>query len=541
VAIESSHIIEELQANIQSRDKIKAKIIIDHLKDLDESTAKLLLFELTKAPENFIVPVLAGIIAGEPQLAYFTDLKNIFYQKIVDSPPAIMRLLQDKQFPDKKPFIKAAGAVQCVNSVPIILNILRTTTDMELGKICLQALGNIGDPHTVTDISDYLYSGNRELTKTAVEALKEMDTQESIARLIDRIGTDHELDKKIIDALGELQDHQSIKGMNDLMLAHDAIIRNHAKSKLVEIGAKAVPILIENLKIENADLQIHTLNVLALIGDISAAQPIRKFLFNDPKDANARFAAYETLGELPLKKGAFVLTSGLNDPESQVQIAAARALEKNMDLTIIAGIKNLISGGKEEALRIIKAFINAEAERIFIELLENKDAAALAIEYLLNEAHPDIRSRYISVLKKNHFDKLARQLEGHKAKKADAGTNMIFAVDDSRMILKIYKSALHKLNYQSQLFEFPESALERLNDEKPALLITDLNMPEITGIELTQAVREKYPKSELPIIMVTTQQDLEDREAAFNAGINGILYKPFTTEQLKEEIDKCLR
>jgi len=76
--------------------------------------------------------------------------------------------------------------------------------------------------------------------------------------------------------------------------------------------------------------------------------------------------------------------------------------------------------------------------------------------------------------------------------------------------------------------------------ERPQILITDLNMPKMTGIELTEAVRKVYSKDDLPILMVTTQQDLEDREAAFGAGINGILYKPFTKEKLIVELNKFL-
>jgi CheY-like chemotaxis protein len=61
-------------------------------------------------------------------------------------------------------------------------------------------------------------------------------------------------------------------------------------------------------------------------------------------------------------------------------------------------------------------------------------------------------------------------------------------------------------------------------------------MPEITGIELVEKVRQYYSRKELPIIMVTTQNEMQDNEDALAAGVNGILAKPFTAETLQKAI-----
>ncbi|MBU1140472.1 MAG: response regulator, partial [Proteobacteria bacterium] len=90
------------------------------------------------------------------------------------------------------------------------------------------------------------------------------------------------------------------------------------------------------------------------------------------------------------------------------------------------------------------------------------------------------------------------------------------------------------------LFEFPASALEWLEKEKPAMVLTDLNMPEITGVELTARIREKYSAEELPIIMVTTQNESTDNEAAYAAGISKIIQKPFNAETLKAAMSEFL-
>ena len=104
------------------------------------------------------------------------------------------------------------------------------------------------------------------------------------------------------------------------------------------------------------------------------------------------------------------------------------------------------------------------------------------------------------------------------------------------MILNIYKNILHELDLEPTLFEFPAGAIKAIDNEKPDLVFTDLNMPEITGIELTKKIRKKYRKESLPVIMVTTQNEAQDNEAAKEAGVNAIMYKPFTEEEIGKAI-----
>ena len=118
---------------------------------------------------------------------------------------------------------------------------------------------------------------------------------------------------------------------------------------------------------------------------------------------------------------------------------------------------------------------------------------------------------------------------------------MLFrSVDDSKLILKIYKSVLHEMGYDSMLFENPTEALAWLKQLKPAILCTDLNMPQMTGIELTRNLRNVYDKDELPIVMVTTQDDNPDMLAAKEAGVNDFVQKPFKAAKLHSVFGKYI-
>jgi CheY-like chemotaxis protein len=109
------------------------------------------------------------------------------------------------------------------------------------------------------------------------------------------------------------------------------------------------------------------------------------------------------------------------------------------------------------------------------------------------------------------------------------------------MILSIYKNTLHELGFEPVLFEFPASALEWLETNTPAMVLTDLNMPDITGIELTRRIRELFPKETLPVLMVTTQNEMTDHKAALEAGVNAIVNKPFTAESLMQAMEPHLQ
>jgi two-component system chemotaxis response regulator CheY len=86
-----------------------------------------------------------------------------------------------------------------------------------------------------------------------------------------------------------------------------------------------------------------------------------------------------------------------------------------------------------------------------------------------------------------------------------------------------------------------QNALERLHAEGNfELLLTDWNMPVMTGLELTQAVRADAKLARLPILMVTTRNMKQDIVAAMKAGVNNYVTKPFDPKTIKEKIDRVL-
>jgi CheY-like chemotaxis protein len=541
-AVDPQHFIEELRFDIQAKDQIKARLVMAHFHEMDPQYQRMALFELSRAPDEFVFPLLIGLLAvalnsGLEQPA----IKELLFSKALDNPEMLIQMLMREVKPNHRVVLaETAGELKLDDATPMLLSIISEEQDEKMLRGAIQALGMIGNPSATTPISEFLYSGSVELIIAAIQALGQLGTPTAIQRLAEKLGSDHDLDTMIIGVFASSQEPEALERLNALLSAQQAHLRNAAKQRLTDIGRKAVPVLINNLRYDDPDLLIHSLNVLGAIGDESAIAPIRKLLNNEPKDANVRFAAYEALGLLPMAKGAFALAQGLNDPVDNVRSAAAGAIDRNYNTVLAAGIKNMIRDEDPAERRISRTIMDAQCDTIFLDVVQDEIFREFAVEYLSHQAHGDVRNHFIALLKANGQGAVVEAIQGQGVTQAK-GALRVFAVDDSKMILNIYRSVLHNLGCEPVLFEFPAEAIQRLQKEKPDLIFTDLNMPEISGVELTKAARAIYSKEELPIIMVTTQNECQDNEAALKAGVNAILNKPFNEKMLRAAMEAQIK
>ncbi len=535
---DAQHMIEEIQDNIKTGDTLKTKLVLSCIGDMDQKTQNRLVYELSRGDVHFTVPILLHMMTEHVDIVdSLPIIKETLLSSLLAYPEMLVEFLSDTSIKDKTHLINVAGELRFEEAVPALLYLVANSEDESQIRHIIETLGLIGDPQAVNTLTDFLYAANRDLIITAVQALGQVASPSAMHRLSERMGTDNEIDYMILSIFADVQDPTSLEKLNETLASSYAHMRIYAKQELVRIGAKAVPALIDNLLQDDPDFIIHTLNVLGDIADDSAIMPIRKLLGKEPKDANIRFAAYEALALLPLRKGAYTLTAGLTDAEDHVCVAAARAIDQNYSSILTAGIKNLLRSKDDEARHITKIIVNAQVDKIFLSLVAEDFFQELSLVYLPH-THKDTKEHYIKILNENGFEDFARKITGEVE---EAGTKLkIVAVDDSRMILNIYKATLHELGFEPVVFEFPASAIEWLMTEKPAMMLTDLNMPEITGVQLTSQIRKKYTPEELPIIMVTTQNEANDNKAAFDAGVNKIIQKPFNVKSLKEAMSEYL-
>ncbi len=115
----------------------------------------------------------------------------------------------------------------------------------------------------------------------------------------------------------------------------------------------------------------------------------------------------------------------------------------------------------------------------------------------------------------------------------------ILVVDDFSTMRRIIKNLLRDLGFSNtDEADDGNTALPMLQTGKYDFLVTDWNMPGMTGIELLQHVRADANLKKLPVLMVTAEAKRDQIVAAAQAGVNGYVVKPFTAAVLKEKIEK---
>ncbi len=115
----------------------------------------------------------------------------------------------------------------------------------------------------------------------------------------------------------------------------------------------------------------------------------------------------------------------------------------------------------------------------------------------------------------------------------------ILIVDDFSTMRRIIKNLLRDLGFNNTAeADDGATALPILQSGSFDFLVTDWNMPGMTGIDLLKAVRADAKLAKLPVLMVTAEQKRDQIIEAAQAGVNGYIVKPFTAITLKEKIDK---
>ena len=114
----------------------------------------------------------------------------------------------------------------------------------------------------------------------------------------------------------------------------------------------------------------------------------------------------------------------------------------------------------------------------------------------------------------------------------------ILVVDDEAQITRVLRTALSAQGYDVRAANEPEEALRLFEEWSPDLVITDLMMPGITGIDLCRAVRKK---SQVPILVLSVRDHERSKIEALDAGADDYVTKPFSVQELLARVRAHLR
>lgn len=117
-------------------------------------------------------------------------------------------------------------------------------------------------------------------------------------------------------------------------------------------------------------------------------------------------------------------------------------------------------------------------------------------------------------------------------------SNAVWIIDDDRSIRWVLEKALEREGIPCEVFSSATEALTRLEKDRPAAVISDINMPGASGLEFLQHIKEKWPR--IPVIIITAYSDLDSAVAAFQGGAFEYLSKPFDVDAAVELVRRAL-
>ena len=115
----------------------------------------------------------------------------------------------------------------------------------------------------------------------------------------------------------------------------------------------------------------------------------------------------------------------------------------------------------------------------------------------------------------------------------------VLVVDDDDTIATVVAGYLERAGHTAEHVHDGNTALKVIDDDPPDLIVLDIMLPEIDGLEVCRRVRAAHP--DLPIIMLTALGEAEDRIAGLEVGADDYVTKPFSPRELVLRIDSVLR
>ncbi len=401
----------------------------------------------------------------------------------------------------------------------ILFRSLVNHDDMLISSLAIETLGNFQDKSSEKQLYKILnvhipvasYESCDILVAAALQSLGKIASETSLSYLVEKIHDDSPTIRRLI--------HEALKA------AHK----------------KAVPYLQEVLAKKGTDEKIMAAGILGDIEDKSSVDLLLNALdMGYAQDINVLCAIYDSLGKIPSMKGIVCLSDALQEKDIYILTAVITALNYNVHPGVIDQIKALIFKDNKQSENIVKAIIVSKAVNIFSSLSMSediKDKLILEIGKTLNE---NILNEFKDVLDFNIYMSLQKLIMRHHLE-SDSFKVKILTIDDSKSILAFYEAAISSIGYNIVTAENGEEGYDLFISNSPIdLVLVDMNMPIMDGIEFTKKVRKITNYNSIPIIMVTTESDKMQKEIAKKAGVTDFLTKPFTEKILNEKIEKYL-
>lgn len=464
---------------------------------------------------------------------------------LAKNPPSIVEILETRKGPELKVAIQLASQLALAEAAKPLMRLAEELPPGEELLMALSALGAVAG-ETAADIFRNGATNTDPLIAAEcigrLGALNDTSSIPLLAEILEDAGKDENYEfcslatASAINALAKLTDPEAPGHLLRNIHHRNPTVRTLIHGILVARGEEMVEPIGRFLHEGDADEKIMAAGLLGLIGSQKGADLMLAAMDTGKlNDQSVRLSVYDAFGFIPSLKTMICLLDGLQETDEMTLVAVVASLNRMINPGVAAKVVALLAAGGAQGETVARAIVSAQAIEIFKAVYKDSAAAVVLLEQLTLSGNRAARGVFAEAL---------RELGGERAE-ADArligGTESggmkkrVLAVDDSRSIIMFYKAVLAELGLDVTTAEHGKAALAVL-ETGPAydLVITDMNMPEMNGIELTRKIRENPALASLPVVMATTETDRSQKAMADKSGVTGYLVKPIKPEAIKD-------
>jgi len=448
--------------------------------------------------------------------------------------------------------IRTAGEHRFASAVEPLTRLAEETQDQDLALECLTALARINDPAALPAFRKHLASTDPLASGLSIEMcghFRDVSAlpwlKEVVRRSLtgDRYQTCDVPTWKAIQALGDLATDEAVQFLASHLHHKNPIARRLITDVMVELGEKAIPALLESLYSPDEDVRILAANVIGFTELRSGGNGLVDAFDRGQADtANVRYAFYEAMGRIGTMKNLVCLMDGLSEPDELLLMAVVGGLERHVNPGMIRTLLDRLHRDDEQARRLAEAVISSKAVNLFQNLHDDEPAARQLMDVLVQSRDDEIHDAFRQTLERIGSDRSAADLQRlAEAEAAQSTGRRALAVDDSRSMLALHRAILGDLGFDVALAANGQEAMDHLLSQGSVdLVVTDMNMPVMDGMQLVEQIRNDPDHESVTIVMVTTEKEASQRGLAENAGVDAFITKPFRPEELKEMLGKLI-
>ncbi|MBU2538389.1 MAG: response regulator [Proteobacteria bacterium] len=427
-----------------------------------------------------------------------------------------------------------------------LVTLLDSASQNEIVSEVIRALGSYKDTGLTKILLPYLKHDDYSVvawTMRTLVGVHDLQVRDALMTLISESREVHNVDAGCdlrtalaVENIIHFPDDTTIDFLIGFIHHPNPSFRRVVISTLADMGEEILSPLDKCLDSGDKDEKIMAANVLGMTGkkrgaDILVAQ------LEKAVDANLKFAIYEALGRISSMRSVIGLTDGLAEEDDLVLIAVLTALDHQCNPGVVKILNEIIARGDVQSNRVVSAIITSHARQVFAALYKDGAQRSALLSAVQKSGDHEAIGAFRAQLAQIGGEQAAKDIQQLSLGESGDKEKRILAADDSKAMLFFYKGIAADLGMEMVTVEDGQKAFDYLQiDSEFDLVITDMNMPNMDGIELTREIRKKGEWAKIPVLMATTESEKTQSELARQAGVTDFITKPFSKDDFKAKI-----